>query len=367
MLEFFRWRWGGIELLIGASSGIVHFDAEVGNLAPKSREDRQRTFQDSTTLSWPPLPASKIKAVPLTVPNPRAHEAPESRALASPRGRKSAAPQLAAPAVLRFWHLASLDAPAVAAVWSLGFAWIVRARLPLWVLALQILVVWTVYVGDRLLDARAGLRRWGHELRERHFFHWRHRRIFTPLAVAAALAAACIVLHWMPVGARERDSLLAVASLAYFTRVHAGAGSERRMVVRRIFSKELLVGVLFTAGCMLPVWSRAHWTALALPIVFFAALAWLNCRAIERWEGGQPGLARAALCTAGAGIIAAAAMVLAEPRSAALLAAGACSALLLAGLDSRREHITAVTLRALADLVLLTPAFLLVAAWSVGR
>lgn len=263
---------------------------------------------------------------------------------------------------MRFWHLASLDAPTVAAVWSLAFAWIVRVRLPLWVLALQVLVVWTVYVGDRLLDARAGLRRWGSELRERHFFHWRYRRILAPLAAVSGFAAACIVLHWMPVGARERDSVLAVASLAYFTRVHAGS-----MRARSIVSKELLVGVLFTAGCALPAGSRADWRALVLPVVFFAGLAWLNCRAIERWESGQPGIARAARWAAYAGAAAAAVLALAEPRTAALLAAGALSALLLGWLDRLRERIAPVTLRAAADLVLLTPALLLAATRTAGR
>lgn len=240
----------------------------------------------------------------------------------------------------------------MAAVWSLAFAWMVCARLPLWVLALQVLVVWTVYVGDRLLDARAGLRRWGNELRERHFFHWRHRRILAPLSVVSAFAAAWIALHWMPVGARERDSVLAAASLAYFTRVHAGG-------VQRVFSKELLVGVLFTAGCALPVWSRGEGRVLAAPMVYFAALAWLNCRAIERWESREGGMARAAGWTALAGALAAAGMAFAEPRAAALLAAGASSALLLAWLDRLRDRMTAVTLRAWADLVLLTPALLL--------
>lgn len=310
--------------------------------------------------------------MPLTVPNPRAPQALESAILAPPLRQNSAVPQVAAPAALRFWHLASFDAPTVAAVWSLAFAWVVRARLPLWVLVLQILVVWTVYVGDRLLDARAGLRRWGSELRERHFFHWRHRRVLAPLAVISACAAACIVLHWMPVGARERDSVLAVASLAYFTRVHAGWEGEQRsrpgggFAFRRIFSKELLVGVLFTAGCALPVLSPAHWAVLTLPIAFFAALAWLNCRAIERWESGQSGIARIARWTACAGMIAAATTAFAQPRSAALLAAGAMSALLLAGLDRHRQRIAPVALRALADLVLLTPV-LLAAAWPVGR
>lgn len=303
--------------------------------------------------------------VPLTVPNLRARPPLKCSADASSPGEREAAASPApvnahtAPAALRFWHLASFDAPTVAAVWSLAFAWIAHTRLPLWVLTLQVLVVWTVYVGDRLLDARAGLRRWGNELRERHFFHWRHRRILAPLAVGTAFAAACIVLRWMPVGARERDSVLAVASLAYFTRVHGGS-----VGVRRVFSKELLVGVLFTAGCALPAWSRSHWPTLIVPVIFFAALAWLNCRAIEHWEGGQRGIARTAGWTAGAGVLAAAAIAFAQPRSAELLAAGAASALLLAWLDGLRVRIAPVTLRALADLALLTPVLLV---WPVGR
>ena len=306
--------------------------------------------------------------MPLTLPNPPAtdHIAPADRGYLDPPGTVEPVHGLFhAPAPVRFWHLASLDAPTVAAVWSLAFAWIVRARLPLWVLALQVLVVWTVYVGDRLLDARAGLRRWTpklpNELRERHFFHWRFRRILAPLAAVSACAAACIALHWMPVGARERDSVLAAASLAYFTRVHAGS-----LRARSIVSKELLVGVLFTAGCALPAWSRGDWRALVVPVLLFAALAWLNCRAIERWETGQQGIARAARWTTCGGIIAAAGMAFAEPRAAALLAAGACSALLLAWLDRLRERMAPVTLRAAADLVLLTPALLL-AFWAVGR
>lgn len=269
-----------------------------------------------------------------------------------------------APAAVRFWHLASLDAPTVAAVWSLSFAWAVRGRLPIWVLALQVLVVWTVYVGDRLLDARAGLRRWGSELRERHFFHWRHRRLLTPMAAAAACLSAGIALHWMPIGIRERDSFLAVASLAYFTRVHAGtmAKGVRRIFVRRIFTKELLVGVLFTIGCVLPAWSHAAWPALVCPVAFFSILAWLNCHAIERWESGRGGIARIALWTAIAGVVAAILTIPIGARSAGLLVVGASCALLLALLDRLRGRMTPITLRAAADLALLTPAFLLAAA-----
>jgi hypothetical protein len=48
-----------------------------------------------------------------------------------------------------------------------------------------------------------------------------------------------------------------------------------------------------------------------------------------------------------------------QPRSAALAAAGAISALLLAALDGFRNRLTPLALRAAADLVLLTPLFLL--------
>lgn len=308
-----------------------------------------------------------IVIVPLSVPNFLAHESQQSSAVAATpaTGRIPAPRALALPgaacAVLRFWHLASLDAPTVAAVWSLAFAWIARVRLPLWVLLLQVLVVWTVYVGDRLLDARAGLRRWDRksagDLRERHYFHWRHRRVLAPMAAAAACAAAAIVLHWMPPATRARDSVLAAASLAYFTSVHATSIAGQ---ARRIFSKELLVGVLFTVGCALPVAPHVEWRIFAAPLAFLAALAWLNCRAIERWESGGQGIARVAILMAAAGATAAAFVLAVDARAAALLAAGAASALLLAVLDGARRRVSQVTLRAAADLVLLTPALLLI-------
>lgn len=328
----------------------------------------------------------------LTLPNPRTQER-EVAPCSLPAVRYAPSERrYEAPAAVRLWHLASLDAPSVAAVWSLGFAWVAGVRLPMWVLALQVLVVWVVYVGDRLLDARveacasarvdarAGLRQYGDELRERHFFHWRHRRVLAPMAVLGACAAAAIVLRWMPVGARERDSVLAVASLAYFTRVHTGT-------VRRVFSKELLVGVLFTVGCALPAWPHASLRVLGVPVAFFAALAWLNCQAIERWEtdalfslphfrrkkdermgrGALSAIWQWGLWAGGCGVGLAILLAAWEPRAAALLAAGAVSALLLAWLDGARGRLSAVTLRAAADLVLLAPGILLMAVWLVWR
>jgi hypothetical protein len=277
-----------------------------------------------------------------------------------------------APPPLRFWHLASLDAPSVALAWSLSFAWAARVRLPLWVPALLMLAVWAVYVADRLLDARNGLRRVNLQfLRERHLFHWRHRRVFLPLAVLAAVAAAFLVIALMPTAARERNSVLAAASLVYFTRVHAGRALRPTFTrgLRPTFPKELLVGLLFTAGCVIPAWSRSAFpvAALLVPSAFFAILAWLNCHAIDRWEAAANNtapqrIAFTACIVAVAGLLAAALLLHVQPRSAALLAAGAMAALLLALLDALRDRLAPVALRAAADLALLTPLLLVPAA-----
>lgn len=308
-------------------------------------------------------------SVPHSFPNPPAQTVaagrqPVAGATAWTRGK------LSAPALLRFWHLTSLDAPTVAATWTMAFAWTAGVRLPLWVPLLVALGAWIVYAGDRLLDARRALRSGRMEdLRERHFFHWRHRRILAPLVAAAAVAAAGMVAALMPVASRERGSVLALAALAYFTRVHLPEGSWPRIGRRpaRFVRKELLVGLLFTVACALPGWNRAPsrpWILVA-STAFFSAIAWLNCHAIDRWEstsaeGRQAQIEFAAVSLALGGSLAAALVSASYPRTGALLLAGAVSAFLLALLDRLRSRLTPLALRAAADLVLLTPLVLLV-------
>ena len=274
-----------------------------------------------------------------------------------------------APVLLRCWHLTSLDAPTVAVVWSLAFAWAAPVVLPPWIPILLALAAWAVYVADRLLDARTAFRTANFaSMRERHRFHHRHRRFLAPLALAAAAACASIVFFLMPAPARERNSVLGVAALAYFTGVHssrrlAAFGLSNRLPILR---KELLVGLLFTAACVLPALSRtAGAKLLALPAaaVFFAMLAWLNCHAIDRWEKLEPVQRTSISSNAGllaiAGVVLAAIVAPVQPRAAALLLTAAGSSLLLALLDRVRAHLTPLALRALADLVLLTPLALL--------
>lgn len=298
---------------------------------------------------------------------------------AKPR-RQRPARGLEAPAALALWHLSSLDAPTVAVVWALGFAWAAGISLPLWVPALLALVAWAVYIGDRLLDARSAIGSGQlHLLRQRHLFHWRHRRFFLPLAAAIACAAFWIVLTSMPIVTRERDTVLAAAALAYFARVHgkgywqsastpiaadrpglpsrfAGAS----LAVRGFPWKEMLVGILFTAACVLPAWSRVSSPQpLLFPAVYFALLAWLNCHLIESWESGSEAPNSLPLIHAMLGFLLAAFLAHGQPRIAQLVAAGAAGALLLALLHRFRSRLAPLSLRAAADLVLLTPLALL--------
>jgi hypothetical protein len=291
---------------------------------------------------------------------------------------------LDAPRPLSLWHLASLDAPSVAVVWSLAVAWAANIRLPFWVPLLLGLATWSVYVGDRLLDARACLHSdRQNSLRERHYFHWRHRRVLLPLAVAAVCVAVGIVFALMPPIAVRRNSILAAAALVYFSGVHARQISHQpALKLRHSFpGKELLVALLFTTGCVMPTWQRLHLSPvpaslfwqISIPAVYFAALAWLNCFSIAQWESANVAdgasfakptrmksrsfLLAASLATGGA-LLASLAST-SHPRAAALLAAGTASALLLALLDRMRHHVTPLALRVAADLVLLTPLLLL--------
>jgi hypothetical protein len=313
--------------------------------------------------------------------------------------------------LLQLWHLTSLDAPTVAVTWTMAFAWATNIHLPIWLPVTLALSAWTFYIADRLMDARTAYRIPKHPpnptsdiandksstwhasshtyrlftlhtshstlaLRPRHHYHWQHRRIFLPAAVASALIALALVLHYMPLPARERNSILAAATLLYFATVHTPLKSSLKSLLK--LPKELLVGILFTLACVLPVATRIPAElrltpspvlppALAIATLLYIALAWLNCHAIDSWESseshpeqpkGQGSIRRLALIQAILTATAAAA-TLHHPRISLLLLAATLSAILLLCLDRARSRLNPTTLRAAADLALLTPLLLL--------
>lgn len=281
--------------------------------------------------------------------------------------RASPARTLEFPEPLKLWHLASLDAPTVAVVWAGAFGWAAHIHVPALLLVVLGLVVWSLYIGDRLLDARGGINGTGsHALQERHWFHWRHRQVLLPMGTGAALVALGMIASRLSGLAIGRDALVGLATLAYFSGVHtAGTPSRLKRAVSRLISRELIVGLIFSAGCLLPAVTSANTIppgpAFLLIGLYFSALAWLNVHAIDCWEATA--WPRRSVwvpaCVAGStGLLAALLFAGHAPRAASVLALGAVSALLLAVLDRARSRMTPLTLRIAADAVLLTPALL---------
>jgi len=271
-------------------------------------------------------------------------------------------------AALNLWHLLSLDAPSVAMLWTWFIARSNRIALSLSSVAAMGIAVWILYAADRLLDARllalAGRSSQPNAaLEARHYFHRLHRNAFRAALSAAAAALACLVPRLTP-GAIRLYLLLAALLLVYFLLIHAEGRSSQRL------PKELAVGVFFSAAVFIPTVSRdASLRPMLLPAAFvFAALCSLNCLFIYAWEhtSGSPPVHAAtrlalrflrplALATIAAGLT----VSLSRHPGAPIALACAMAAALLLLLDRNRRRLSRTTLRAAADLCLLTPLLLL--------
>lgn len=263
------------------------------------------------------------------------------------------------------WHLLSLDAPTVTVLWAWSFAHAVDVHPSGSALAVLGIGTWLIYVGDRLLDARSPIH---HPLRERHFFHARHRRAFlTGSAGATLLLLALIGL--MPAAARREDTLIFAASMLYFALVHVPALS-----MQRWFPPELTVGAVFACATVIPAWSApaSPRAELTLPVLLFAGLCSLNCVAIETWERSAQRAHTYAVPSIAIGLaIACVALVLIPDLRTAgtsrLLLSTFVSATLLFALDRLHRRVTQsdsepanvarflLILRVAADAALLTP------------
>ena len=250
---------------------------------------------------------------------------PELKAVTAPPERAWSAPVL--------WHLLSLDAPAVAALWvwfaaRAGHTPITPA-LPL----AMFLAVWILYAADRLLDAD--------ELEARHRFHHAHR---APFLVAIALAAGTLLVVMAHTPVPPLYFALAAMMLLWFALVH-GLRTTRKL------PKEVVTGVIFAAAVFVPELPN-HVGALAP----FALLCTLNGVYIHRWEhrsgdAVHPLVQRVSrwLPQLTGALILGAALRTPIALAIALAAAG------LLALHQLRHRLDPTLLRASADLVLLTP------------
>jgi hypothetical protein len=256
------------------------------------------------------------------------------------------------------WHLLSLDAPTVAALWSWFFVRAMHLRLSLIQALLLPLGTWLLYVADRILD---GLRHpHGDRLRERHHFHARHRTAFLGAASFLAVLWIWFIVTRMRPEAFRADSWIGLFALLYLLAVHCRTPG---------LPKELAVGILFAAATAVPAWSRLNGGSslgkeqLAPAILFFALLCWINCVGIDKWEGGNhphaltrwAGLHLRLIVTMIALFSLAAALLAPSRGLMAVYLAALLSSGLLFALDVRSSHLSPMHLRIAADAALLTP------------
>jgi hypothetical protein len=262
----------------------------------------------------------------------------------------------------------SLDAPAVAVLWQLLFARSFHVQLAWSVTVLLALVVWLIYVADRLLDALKAPAE-GAEA-TRHIFYRQHLWAFLfPLGGGLVLAA------WMSFTQLDaktfRDGLIILLAVGvYLLAVHL-VGPEREWL-----PKEMLVGVLFALGTCFPVWGHMSEDVAMLvgPFLLFAALCWMNCAAIEyeEWtrlrgrQSGQPHpwtvwMGSQFLLISIATAAVALGFVLVEVGGGRwqLSAAEMLSALAFALIRYKLESLSIDRFRVLVDIALFTPLFFL--------
>lgn len=262
----------------------------------------------------------------------------------------------------------SLDAPAVAVLWQLLFARSFHARVSASVTLLLALVVWLIYVADRMLDT---LKKPGDGAEAtRHIFYRRHLwKFLIPLA-AGFLLAAWMSLTRLDARTFRYGIVMLFAVSIYLLAVHLlSPGSEW-------LPKEMLVGVLFALGTCFPVWENSTGSVamLAASYLLFTALCWLNCAAIEHEEWtrlrqskfGAPHswtvwMGRHFLLLAAAAAVATLCLLVVDSGHLhwQLLTAELLSALAFLLIRHRHRELSLERFRVLVDLALFTPVLFL--------
>ena len=251
-------------------------------------------------------------------------------------------------------NLLSLDAAAIASIWQTVFARDAGVQLSLSSRIELPLVVWLIYVLDRLLDNS----QYPLASTARHRFYFSHQQVFWRLAILATVCGTILTL-FLPLAVFDCGLSILTLVLIYLLVVHGLGGS-----LRKWLPKELAVGALFTAGAMLaPAASSSHITQLFLPGLLFSILCWLNSAAIEVWEGGAVDVISAAMVHHLKAIVATIAVVCAlalhqRPFSNSLSAL-MCVALGYALVDYLRPSLNRNQLRVSIDVPLLTPLIFL--------
>ena len=263
-------------------------------------------------------------------------------------------------------NLLNIDSPLLALIWQEQFARVVGVSLGWSDRALLFFCTWIVYYVDRTMDAA--------ELGEktetaRHAIQRGRRDVW--LGVSIGLLLLALGLASVTLNAR---AWIGGGVLLGLTAVHFGVTHWWPSLRCRFWPKEWHVGLVFSLGCALQVWSVApsNWSSLLLPVLGFGALCALSCSHITKWEqlaldqndpdsllNSHPVFVRRLSWFGIAlGLLALTAAVFGQATEQHAMVAVGLSALGLAWLDDRREKYSTEYLRIMADFGLYTPLLL---------
>jgi hypothetical protein len=186
-----------------------------------------------------------------------------------------------------FWllpNLLSLDAPLVAVVWLYLFAktWGVNYH-PGHGYGVLALVVWVMYVVDRLLDA--ALRGQSPRCQARHRFHLKHRSKFLLVAALAAVTALVLVLWKIPMAIFSYVIVEGFLVAGFFAMAVFAAPETEEIP----YAKNILAGAAFAFGTAMVAHVYLYDQGirdllLSREFIAFAVLCMLNISAIDLWE-----------------------------------------------------------------------------------
>ncbi len=190
-----------------------------------------------------------------------------------------------------FWlypNLLSMDAPLVAVSWLYLFAKTWRLGYHPWEAYVSLgLVVWGIYMTDRLLDV--SLRGASTDmLAIRHQFHQRHQRVFRGGVIAAFTLALLLVLTKIPMTIYKHLLFGGVLVAGFF-----GLSMLTYQAAREVpLTKNVLAGLAFAFGTAMMAhlyrWEYGIYDLLASrEFVCFAVLCILNISAIDLWENAS--------------------------------------------------------------------------------
>jgi len=182
-------------------------------------------------------------------------------------------------------NLLSLDAPLVALAWLHIFSKSWKLGYHPWEAYVCLgLVVWSIYVFDRLLDVSM-MSATPERLEPRHRFHQKHRKILITLMSAAMLGATFLLVTEMPYSI-FRYLLMGGVMVAGFFGLSMLANDNREEVG---LTKNMMAGIGFAYGtAMTACVYRAEMGVIDLVLsrefICFGVLCMLNIAAIDFWE-----------------------------------------------------------------------------------